>query len=356
MNQRSPSLPVQAFILDAAIMVSSVVYSAEKLAGEICLSATPVNKEVKKALEVICEHEVVLWGLLGKGLMMKSHLGNRTKMRNSLLLSVLSALFVVCGNSNVRAQDDDIRDTREPSVGSKDILERFIGELVLITPGKGVFPASVETAAGELRLEGSLSISCYETTQELYQVVMGKNPSRWQGPRNSVESVSYQDAERFCDRLTPILRQSNLIDEAANVRLPTDTEWEYCCRGGSAEPFCFGSLADLGKTLDQYAWHTGNAAGNDPAVGVLQPNVFGLYDVHGYLWEFVDAHKHVEDAQQKDAPGPVVWAMGGSWRDSAAQLAADSRIPIPKYASSDAVGFRCVVSQPPAKPKNLSNR
>jgi formylglycine-generating enzyme required for sulfatase activity len=277
-------------------------------------------------------------------------------MRNSLLLSLLSALFVVCGNSNVRAQDDDIRDTREPSVGSKDILERFIGELVLITPGKGVFPESVETAAGELRLEGGISISCYETTQELYQVVMGKNPSRWQGPRNSVESVSYQDVERFCDRLTAILHQSNLIDEAANVRLPTDSEWEYCCRGGSAEPFCFGSLTDLAKTLDRYAWHTGNAAGNDPAVGVLQPNVFGLYDVHGYLWEFVDTPKHVKAAQQKDAQGPLVWAMGGSWRDSAVQLAADSRIPIPKYASSDAIGFRCVVSRPLTKPKNLSNQ
>jgi formylglycine-generating enzyme required for sulfatase activity len=277
-------------------------------------------------------------------------------MRHLLLLCLLSALCVACANSTVQAEDDDIRDTREPSVGSKDVLERFIGELVLIRPGKDAFPESVKTSAGELRLEGSISISCYETTQELYQVVMGENPSRWQGPRNSVESVSYQDAERFCDRLTAILRQSELIDEAANVRLPTDTEWEYCCRAGSSQPFCFGSLTDLTETLDQYAWHTGNAAGNDPAVGVLQPNAFGLYDVHGYLWEFVDAPQAVKAAKQKDEQGPVVWAMGGSWRDSAIQLVADSRIPIPRYASSDAVGFRCVVSEPPTKPKNISNQ
>jgi formylglycine-generating enzyme required for sulfatase activity len=277
-------------------------------------------------------------------------------MRKSSLLSILCVLVVLCENSAVRAQDDDVRDSREPSVGSEDVLERFVGELVQITPGKGDFPESVVTPTGELRLETSIRIACYETTQELYQVVMGKNPSRWQGPRNSVESVSYQDVERFCVRLTAILRQSKLIDEGDSVRLPTDTEWEYCCRAGSVEPFCFGSLSDSPKTLDQYAWHTGNAAGNDPAVGVLQPNSFELYDVHGYLWEFVDAHKHAKAAQQKDAQGPIAWAMGGSWRDSATQLAADSRIPVPKYASSDAIGFRCVVSHPPTKPKNLSNQ
>ena len=277
-------------------------------------------------------------------------------MRKSSLSFLLCVLVAFFGNGNVRAQDGDVRDSREPSVDRKDVLERFVGELVQITPGEGDFPESVETSAGELRLAASIRISCYETTQELYQVVTGKNPSRWQGARNSVESVSYQDVERFCTRLTAILRQNKLIDEAASVRLPTDTEWEYCCRGGSVEPFCFGSLTQSPKTLDQYAWHTGNAAGNDPAVGVLLPNSFGLYDVHGYLWEFVAVHKHAKPAEQDDLQRPIAWAMGGSWRDSAVQLAADSKIPVPKYASSDAIGFRCVVSQPPTKPKNLSNQ
>ncbi|MCH2212983.1 MAG: SUMF1/EgtB/PvdO family nonheme iron enzyme [Fuerstiella sp.] len=242
------------------------------------------------------------------------------------------------------------RDTRTPSIDHSDTLARFVDELVSVTPGKNGFPETVALKSRELRLSYEIQIACYETTQELYQVVMGKNPSRWKGPRNSVESVSKKDAGRFCDLLTSMLRQKELIGPTAEVRLPTAAEWEYCCRAGSVEPFCFGRLDDSPKQLDRYAWHTGNAAGNDPAVGVLLPNTYGLYDVHGYLWEFVNA-----DGTADSAPG-TTWVMGGSWRDPAPRLAANSKKSIPISAASDAVGFRCVVTAVPLNSKNLSDR
>ncbi len=257
----------------------------------------------------------------------------------------------VCRLNVVRAQENQ-RDSRKPSLDSDDVLKRFVDELVVITPGEDKFPRSVKAPSGELRPPVMLRIACYETTQELYQLVMGENPSEWKGPRNSAESMSRVDADRFCSRLTQMLQQKSLIAFSDIVRLPTDVEWEYCCRAGSREPFCFGPLTGSPGLLDQYAWHTGNAAGNDPAVGVLLPNTYGLFDVHGYLWEYVD----VADGEGGDAQRPVGWAMGGSWRDPATLLASDSRIPVPRYATSDAIGFRCVVSSHPQQPQNQSDR
>lgn len=246
----------------------------------------------------------------------------------------------------------DRRDTRKGSVDRDDVLKRFVDELVRIAPGSDDFPESVTVASSSvtLRPTTSLRICRYETTQELYKVVTGQDPSRWKGPRNSVENVSRQDAGQFCSRLTEILRERGLMAATDVVRLPTDVEWEYCCRAGSGEPFCFGNLNDSPELLDQYAWHTGNAAGNDPAVGVLLPNAYGLYDVHGYLWEYVDV-----DLGNKDAP-KVAWTMGGSWRDPARMLVSDNRKAMPLTSKSDAVGFRCVVAGQSPQKKKLPDR
>lgn len=249
-------------------------------------------------------------------------------------------LILLLMNFPGAVQADDL-DTRQPSRDQDHVLKRFMDELVEVSPGEGKFPESTQTPAAQLGPGQRFRISRYETTQELYLTVIGSNPSRWKGPRNSVEMVSRQDVDRFCTRLTAILRKREQLKPSEVVRLPTAVEWEYCCRAGSADPFCFGTLEEGTEQLDRYAWHTGNAAGNDPAVGVLKPNAFGLYDVHGYLWEFVDVPKESRPSGQ-----PLSWAMGGSWRDRADLLTADSRIPVPEYASSDAIGFRCVVSEP----------
>ena len=266
-------------------------------------------------------------------------------MSRPILAAVL--LFVggfVC-QLNVADAQEKKRDTREPSLDNDDILKRFVDELVVITPGKDKFPQSVKLQSVELRPAAGFRIACYETTQELYQLVMQENPSQWKGPRNSAESMSRVDAGRFCGRLARMLQQKSLVEPSEIVRLPTDVEWEYCCRAGSREQFCFGPLTEM---LDQYGWHAGNAAGNDPAVGVLLPNAYGLFDTHGYLWEYVD----VDDDAGAENRRPVGWAMGGSWRDPAVLLASDSRIPVPRYATSDAIGFRCVVASRPQQSEN----
>ena len=245
------------------------------------------------------------------------------------------------------------------------LLKTFVSELVPITPGHGEFPRTfqmgstashAEHPAHEVTLSQDFAIAKYEVPQNLYQHVMGKNPSRWQGPRNSAEMMSYDEAEEFCGKLTTLLREAELIADDEVIRLPTEAEWEYCCRAGTTTVYSFGDNAqaagDEGNKatlLDAYAWHTGNAAGNDPAVGALQPNPWGLYDMHGYLWEFCadDWHPTYEDApadgSARDVAGATFIAVrGGSWKDNHQSLRSSFRQAASRDARDDAMGFRCV--------------
>ena len=246
------------------------------------------------------------------------------------------------------------------------LLKDFVDNCVLIEPGTDKFPqqfqmgrhfeSSFALPERTVSLSHSFRISKFEMTQELYAAIVGKNPSRWKGPRNSVESMTFLDAEIFCTKLTVQLRAAKLLAPNEVVRLPTEAEWEYCCRAGTDTLYSFGDSAsteadpDAGTSiLNDYAWHTGNAAGNDPAVGVLKPNPWGLFDMHGYLWEFVSDKYIAPDATNSDVPdtatsGATIRIIrGGSWRDHASHLTSGTRLPIPDHVSSDAIGFRCVI-------------
>ena len=262
-----------------------------------------------------------------------------------LLISLVSAVIV-----DESSEDrQDLRDTREPSKDLNDLLTRFMQEFVHVTPGLYPFSEMFSTGEDAHVSPTTFRIARYETTQELYQAVTENNPSRWKGPRNSVDSVTQLDAKNFCMRLTQILRQRGQIRSSQKIRLPTLAEWEYCCRAGSKTNWCFGDIAgeeDLQK-LNEYAWHMDNAAGNDPAVGVLRPNQFGLFDMHGYLWEYVSTDSAATDGADAEPSGggvPIAFAMGGSWRDHYHLLVSDSQISVPLYAASDAIGFRCVLA------------
>ena len=254
--------------------------------------------------------------------------------------------------------DEKVIPTRKPSPSPERMLSRFVEECVEITPGTNGFPNEAvlgtlkprenELTRRPVKISHSFRISKYEMTQELYLEVTGKNPSRWTGPRNSVEQVTWNDVHNFCKILTQRLRKQNLISADEQVRLPTATEWEYCCRAGSDTTYCFGDdIADADSPaglLDQFAWHTGNAAGNDPAVGVLKPNKWGLFDVHGYLWEFVlpdpdgDSNATSEVAKRRHQ------IRGGSWRDEHTLLSSSTYLLIDDGHRSDAIGFRCVIA------------
>jgi gluconolactonase len=209
----------------------------------------------------------------------------------------------------------------DPTPEQLAVLKTFREEFVPITP--------------EQRRLKLFSIAKFEVTQELWQAVMGNNPSRWKGKRNSVELVSLDEAHAFCRKATELMRAAALIKNNQVIRLPYEEEWEYAVRAGTTTKYSFGDDAAL---LGQYAWFTGNAAGNDPPVGAKKPNSWGLYDVHGYLWEWTSG-----GVIQPDTALLKGIIRGGSWKDKAEDLDSSSRRVVDRTLRDDAIGFRCVL-------------
>ncbi len=131
----------------------------------------------------------------------------------------------------------------------------------------------------------------YPVTQDQYQAIMGKNPSRFSenGANRPVEQVSWHDAVAFCEKLSQ--------QTGRPYRLPSEAEWEYACRAGTTTPFYFGET--ISPDLANYNGNDTYANGpkgtyrkQTTEVGQFPPNAFGLYDMHGNVWEWCADHWH----------------------------------------------------------------
>jgi len=200
-------------------------------------------------------------------------------------------------------------------------------------------------------------------TQEQYEKVMGENPSRWKGARNPVEQMRWSDAARYCNArsksegLEPCynLQTWKCNFQANGYRLPTEAEWEYACRAGTATAYSFGN--DPSKLKD-YGWFEQNSGGKPQPVGQKPPNAWGLYDMHGNVWEWCNDFYQVDYYQQspKENPsgpkaGDTKVVRGGAWKFSAETCRSGYRYnENPGYADVcfgyDIYGFRCVKNAP----------
>jgi formylglycine-generating enzyme required for sulfatase activity len=118
----------------------------------------------------------------------------------------------------------------------------------------------------------------YEVTQEQWEAVMGSNPSRFKGAKNPVEQVSWDDCQAFLVKLN-----AQAGGQGGKIVLPTDAQWEYACRAGSTSRYGFG---DQESSLSEYGWFDGNSGSKTHPVGEKKPNAWGLYDMHGNVWEW----------------------------------------------------------------------
>lgn len=273
-------------------------------------------------------------------------------------LAVLALLALSLAARPASAGDKKKPD--DPLPRKEAILKRFAEEFVALTPGEGKYPATFvmgsakgdasERPARQVTLKSPFAVCKYETTQELYHVIMGNNPSKWKGPRNSVEMITWHDANEFCKRVTEELRQRKLIGADERIRLPSEAEWEYFCRAGTKTAWSFG---DRVEDLGDYAWYKKNAPGNDPPVGRKKANPWGLYDLHGYISEWcLDAwHPNYEGAPVGGAArliGPADAQRvirGGSFADEPDVQRCAARQHVPADTRSDKIGFRCVKDQ-----------
>ena len=133
-----------------------------------------------------------------------------------------------------------------------------------------------------------------EVTQELWQAVMGSNPSRFKGDNLPVESVSYEDCEKFIEKLKSLTGQ--------DFRLPTEAEWEYAARGGNkSKGYKYSGSNDIGSV----AWYHSNSSSKTHAVATKSANELGLYDMTGNVWEWCyDYYDDYSSGSQTNPKGP----------------------------------------------------
>ncbi len=185
-------------------------------------------------------------------------------------------------------------------------------------------------------------------TQGLWQAVMGENPSNFKGEDRPVEQVSWDDAQRFIERL-------NEIVPGQQFRLPTEAQWEYACRAGTEGPFWFGDQI----TTDQVNFNGKYPYANGPKgqyrqetvnVKELPCNGWGLYQMHGNVWEWCqDWYGDYDLNAVEDPAGPAGGSRrvlrGGCWIHVGRFVRSAYRFGIVPGIRGDYYGFRCARGQ-----------
>jgi formylglycine-generating enzyme required for sulfatase activity len=134
---------------------------------------------------------------------------------------------------------------------------------------------SREKLAHSVMLTKPYYMGKFEVTQDQYQQVTGRNPSHFKGRDLPVDEVSWDDAQEFCEKASGKTGQT--------VRLPTEAEWEHACRAGTKTAYYTG---DGEADLDRAAWYQENSGNTTHPTGQKAPNVWGLHDMHGNVWEW----------------------------------------------------------------------
>ena len=240
-------------------------------------------------------------------------------MYSRLMLMTVTLVFAMC-LSNFESAMAQAPKTITNSIGIK---------LALIPNGTFMMGSPIEEegadddeAQHQVTISKDYYLGVTEVTQGQYEKVMGTNPSYFQRRRNDeikgsssnhpVEWVSWADAVEFCKKLSVLPEEK----KAGRVyRLPTEAEWEYACRAGSKTAYSFGESS---KSLGDYAWFDGNSNGQTHPVGEKKANAWGLYDMHGNVWEFCsdwygDYPKGAANDPTGAREGSDRVIRGGSW-------------------------------------------
>ena len=184
----------------------------------------------------------------------------------------------------------------------------------------------------KVRITKPFYLGVTEVTQEQYEKVMGKNPSKFKGAGNPVEQVSWDDAVEFCKRLS--------AEEGKTYRLATEAEWEYACRAGTTTRYSFG---DDPASLGEYAWYSDNSDGKTHPVGEKKPNAWGLHDMHGSVGEWcADWHE-----PWRPETGSLQVYRGGDWFYGPRRCRSSSRTMCKPGYRGIYLGFRVAVGEKP---------
>jgi formylglycine-generating enzyme required for sulfatase activity len=292
--------------------------------------------------------------------------------------SALVIIFTLIGLATVGA-----RQTLQPTTNS--IGQKF----VWIQPGTFTIGSPITEYGrdhnrflgaepqSQVEIKNGFWMNRYETTQADYERIMGQNPSaycangRLRGKvvglntqQHPVEAVTCLDAAEFCRRLSALPEEKK---HGRTYRLPTDEEWEYACRAGTTTAFHFGKSLDGSQAncCGRIPYHSDQTESKrDPngiwlerstAVGQYQPNLWGLYDMHGNVAEWTSTPYRLEEKTEgrryySDSNGDYRVSRGGSNGNPAQSCRSASRHFLPKDGGAfGAIGFRVVMEITPEK-------
>ena len=203
------------------------------------------------------------------------------------------------------------------------------GRFIMGSPEDEDERAPWEQAPHEVEVSEGFWLFDTPCTQALWQVVMGDNPSRFEGEKRPVERVSWEDCQGFL----AVLNQQ--LPELA-LTLPTEAQWEYACRTGTV-------TARYHEDVDAIAWYGDNSGNETHDVGQKQANAWGLYDMLGNVWEWCqdqpdDLLRTAIGTAEADAHRVI---RGGCWLYPAQDVRAAFRDAYPPVNRDDHLGFRC---------------
>ena len=186
------------------------------------------------------------------------------------------------------------------------------------------------------------------TPQALYRRIMGTNPSEFKGDNLPVETVSWNDAAAFCEELT------KRLPNGLTASLPTEAQWEYACRAGTTTPYSFGSALNGDNANcdgnSPYGTETkGKYVEKTTPVKSYAPNAWGLYDMHGNVWEWqLDYYGDSPSGTATDPQGSdsasIRVVRGGGWNSDAGLCRSAYRLGLSSDCRCDILGFRFLLS------------
>ena len=246
---------------------------------------------------------------------------------------------------------EETEDSKKPEkLGNSETTEIFTSpftsiEFVLVPPGEfemgspskeGVkFPNEYPTH--KITIKQSFYMGKSSVTQKQWKKIMGKNPAHFKGEDRPVEMVSWIEVQKFVKKL-------NEKEHTDKYRLPSEAEWEYACRAGTQTKYSFG---DDESKLNEYAWYAENSGGQTHPIAQKKPNPWGLYDMHGNVWEWVQDNWH-ENYNRSPSDGSA-WetkedshqvSRGGSWYCNANLCRSASRFRRDPENHISNLGFR----------------
>ena len=235
----------------------------------------------------------------------------------------------------------------------KAYVNQYGMEFVIIPAGTFIMgsPAhepgrNLDEAQHKVTLTKSFYMQRTEVTQKQWFRVMGEDPSLFKNCGNDcpVEFISWEDCQEFVKHL-------NRKEGSQKYRLPTEAEWEYACRANSASAFANGPATQTGcgydEHLDAIGWYCGNAGKRPHPAAKKMPNAFGLYDMHGNVWEWVEDWYDIYPLKDVTDPrGPASGSSrvlrGGGWHEDVEGCRSAVRLGRPPDSRAGTLGFRLV--------------